>query len=58
MKSRVLVLPNIKAKPSVVIAVNRVAPKLKAGSTLNPNASNFMKPTLARTTGTAAIANR
>ena len=58
MKSRVRALPNKRARPSVVIAVNSVAPKLKAGSTLKPKASNFMNPTLASTTGTAAIASR
>ena len=58
MKSLALDLPNIRARPSVVRAVNIVDTKLKRGSTLYPSELNCMKPTLAKTTGTAAIANK
>ena len=58
MKSLVRLRPKMRARPIVAIAVKIVAPILNLGLTANPSGSNCMKPTLANTAGTAAIAER
>ena len=58
MKSLVRFRPKIRARPNVATNVTNVAAMLNLGLTVKPSGSNCMKPTLANTAGTAAIAER
>ena len=58
MKRRARLRPNNSARPSVVTAVNTVAPTESVGLTSKSPVLNSMKPTAESTTGTASKASK